>query len=327
MAQHGRVAGARRLRPSPDAWAAGLSAAPDVIDATRKWRAWLAAEKRSSAHTLAAYGSDLAQFFAFLTAHLGAPPDLAALQNLASIDLRGWLAAAHGRGLSPASRARALSSVRSFARFLDRRGLAKIAITLRAPRLARPAPRALLQADALALIDAAGGESWTDARDQALFLLLYGAGLRIAEALALDWRDGQSTTLRVRGKGGKERDLPLLPQVKTAVDAWRARCPYPRKADDPLFVGVRGKRMGAREAQKRIETLRRALGLPESATPHALRHSFATHLLGAGGDLRTIQELLGHASLSTTQRYTAVDAARLLEVYDSAHPRARIEKR
>ena len=283
-------------------------AAPDLRDAARQWRDWLTAERRAAAHTLAAYERDLAQLLAFLTRHLGAPPDLAAMERLETADLRAWLAEAHARGLAPASRARALSS-------------------LRGPRLARPAPRALALADALALVDAAAGETWVQARDQALFLLLYGAGLRVSEALALDWRDGDGPGLRVRGKGGKERDLPLLTEVKDAIRAWRARCPFPRQAGDPLFVGARGGRMGARAAQKRIATLRRALGLPESATPHALRHSFATHLLGAGGDLRTIQELLGHSSLSTTQRYTAVDATRLLEIYDRAHPRARLAPR
>jgi len=311
----------------------GLAAADDVAAAFASWRQWLAAERRASRHTLDAYTRDLAAFLAFAAAHAGAPPALGDLARLSLRDFRAWLADRHARGLGATSNARALSVVRGFFRWLDRRGLAANAAigTLRGPRLPKPVPKALTAPDAAAALDEIGtlqDEPWIAARDAAVVALLYGCGLRIGEALGLDraalpLRD----TLVVHGKGGKQRVVPVLPAVQDAVAAYLRLCPYDAAAAGgaaaPLFVGAKGKRLQPAIVQRQVARLRAALGLPAHATPHALRHSFATHLLGAGGDLRAIQELLGHASLSTTQRYTAVDAERLLRVYDQAHPRAR----
>jgi integrase/recombinase XerC len=298
--------------------------APDLGQALLGWDRWLATERRAADHTLAAYRRDVCAFLAFLTEHRGAPPDLAALGSLGPRDLRSWLARRQRDQLAATSTVRALSAVRSLFRHLRRtHGIDNPAVTLqRGPRLPQAVPRPLAEVSAAELIDAAElhDEPWIAARDVALLTLLYGAGLRIGEAIALDRDDApKGSSMRIRGKGGKERVVPLLPAVVTAVEEYLALCPH---SGTPLFVGARGKRLDPAIAQKRVRELRRQLGLPESATPHALRHSFATHLLGNGGDLRAIQELLGHASLSTTQRYTLVDAAALREVYDRAHPRA-----
>jgi integrase/recombinase XerC len=289
---------------------------------------WLAQERRAAAHTVVAYSADIERFLAFLKDHLGQEPDLAALAGLRGADLRGWLAKSATDGHQNTTRARRLAAVRTFFRYLARRhGVANAAITLLAtPRAKPPIPRALSAADACAVTDEIGelSDSTTvAARDTALFTLLYGCGLRIAEALALDVRDAarDGAPLRVRGKGGRERLVPVLPAVRAAVADWLARHPDPSPAA-PLFTGVRGGRLNPAIAQRRMAEYRRRAGLPEHATPHALRHSFATHLLGAGGDLRAIQELLGHASLATTQRYTSVDEAKLLEVWRRSHPRA-----
>lgn len=293
------------------------------------WRQWLTAEKRVSPHTLAAYGRDLGGFLGFLAGHLGGSVSLAALQALSPGDLRSWLARRALDGLEKSSTARALSTVRGFFRFLERRGLAANAAVgaVRGPRVPRSVPKALTVEEAMDALESVGelsDEPWVAARDAAVLALLYGCGLRVGEALALDRKAVPlGDTVTITGKGGKARMVPVLPVVRRAVDDYVAQCPYRLGPDDPLFVGVRGGRLGARRVQQAIQTLRGWLGLPETATPHALRHSFATHLLGNGGDLRAIQELLGHASLSTTQRYTAVDAARLLEVHRSAHPRDR----
>jgi integrase/recombinase XerC len=251
-------------------------------------------------------------------------------------DFRAWLARRSRDKLARSSTARALSSVRGFFRFLDRRGLAaNAAIALvRTPKLPKSVPRALPVGDTRDLLAEAEGDvaiEWIGRRDTAILTLLYGAGLRIAEALSLDKRTveallrDRSTSLAITGKGGKQRIVPLLPAVTTALAAYRATCPFLAAAapDDRFFIGARGAALDPGVVQRAVRRLREQLGLPESVTPHALRHSFATHLLGAGGDLRTIQELLGHASLSTTQRYTDVDATRLAAVYRSAHPRAR----
>jgi integrase/recombinase XerC len=290
---------------------------------------WLERERRAARLTVEAYGSDLAAFLGFLTQHLGAEPDLAALAGLRQADLRAWLAREAAAGAGNATRARYLSAVRSFFRFLARRyGIDNPALKLIAtPRAKRPVPRALDTMQARAVTD--GIAELTDgaalqARDAALFTLLYGCGLRIGEALALDVRDlpaGQPATLRVLGKGGKERIVPVLPAVQEVLVAWLALHPD-RQPNSPLFVGARGSRLDPAVAQRTMRNFRRLYGLPEHATPHALRHSFATHLLAGGADLRSIQDLLGHASLSTTQRYTAVDEARLLEVWRKSHPRA-----
>jgi len=293
------------------------------------WRRWLATEKRVSPHTLAAYGRDLGGFLNFLSGHLGDTVGATALAGLSPADFRAWLARRAVSGLEKSSTARVLSTVRGFFRFLERRGIAaNPAIgAVRGPRVPRSVPRALTvseAADALAGVGELADEPWIAARDTAVLTLLYGCGLRVGEAVGLDRRVAPlGDTLSVTGKGGKTRLLPVLPVVRRAVADYLERCPYRLGPDDPLFVGARGGRLGPRRVQQAIQTLRGWLGLPESATPHALRHSFATHLLAGGGDLRAIQELLGHASLSTTQRYTEVDAARLLEVHGAAHPRDR----
>jgi integrase/recombinase XerC len=306
-------------------------AAADTREAAESWLDWLGAERRASRHTLAAYGSDLAQFFAFLADHLGHPPALADLADLRAADVRAWLARRQGENYRATSTARGLSAVRSFFRRLQRLGQpANGAIAgVRLPKRPRTLPRPLGQAQAEAAVanedmDGDKAPAWVGLRDRAVLMLLYGCGLRIGEALALNGRDKfDGDSLVVTGKGNKQRLVPVLPAVKAAVEAYRAACPFPLGAAEALFRGQRGRRLDAAIVQKRVRALRRTLDLPAHATPHSLRHSFATHLLAAGADLRSIQELLGHASLATTQRYTEVDATRLLAVYDRAHPRAR----
>ena len=287
---------------------------------------WLGHERRAASLTVGAYGSDIAGFLGFLTGHVGGEPDLAALAALRAGDLRAWLAADAAAGAGNATRARHLAAVRSFFRFLARRhGVDNPALKLIAtPRGKRPVPRALGVEQAVEVADGIAGmadAAAMQARDTALFTLLYGCGLRIAEALALNVRDAPGAALRVVGKGGKERIVPVLPAVREAIAGWLALHPD-RRPDSPLFLGARGGRLDPAVAQRTLRHFRRLHGLPEHATPHALRHSFATHLLAGGADLRSIQDLLGHASLSTTQRYTAVDEARLVEVWRRAHPRA-----
>jgi integrase/recombinase XerC len=291
---------------------------------------WLAQERRASPLTVEAYGTDLAGFLGFLTQHLGGEPDLPALSTLRQADVRAWLASLAAEGAVNATRARHLSAVRSFFRYLERRHAVENAAVrlVTTPRTKRPVPRALTPSQARAAAQETGELSDVaaiQARDTALFTLLYGCGLRIAEALALDVRDaplpGSDTALRVIGKGSKERIVPVLPVVRAAIGAWLALHPD-RQPDSPLFLGARGKRLDPGVAQRTLREYRRLSGLPEHATPHALRHSFATHLLAGGADLRSIQDLLGHASLSTTQRYTAVDEAQLLSVWRNSHPRA-----
>jgi integrase/recombinase XerC len=290
---------------------------------------WLADERRASPLTVREYGRDLRDFLGFLTRHLGGEPDLAALSAISQADVRGWLAEQAGRGQGNATRARHLSALRTFYRYLARRhGAANPAPGLLGnPKLRRPVPKALAVADARSVARDIGEVSDTaavQARDTALFTLLYGCGLRIAEALALDVRDAPrpGNALRVTGKGAKERLVPVLPAVLSAMGAWLALHPAASDPAAPLFPGVKGGRLNPAMAQRTMRHYRRLAGLPEHATPHALRHSFATHLLAGGADLRSIQELLGHASLSTTQRYTAVDAAGLLKVWRQSHPRA-----
>ena len=305
-----------------------FAAATDCRDAIAAWQEFLRSERRASPHTVAAYSGDLARFCDFLMEHLGAAPDLAALAGLRAGDFRAYLAHRAGEGTARPSLARAMSVLRQFFRFLDRRGLVHNAAlaTVRSPKLPVSVPKPVTAAEAdeaLSAVDAA--EPWIAARDTAILTLLYGGGLRLAEALGLSRREAPlaPVMLTITGKGNKERLIPILPVVAEAVRAYIEICPHRLATDGPLFVGLRGGPLNPRLVQRRMVELRRALGLPQTATPHALRHSFATHLLAGGGDLRTIQELLGHASLSTTQRYTAVDAARLLEVYDKAHPRAK----
>ena len=306
-------------------------AADDAVRAAADdWFRWLAAERRASPHTVAAYRRDLGRFLAFLGEHLGGTVSTQALAGLRPADFRAYLAYRQRDGLGSASLARVLSAVRSFFGFLDRSGIVHNAAvgTIRAPKRPHSVPKALGPGDARAALrlaaEPAAGDAWMALRDAAVFTLLYGCGLRIGEALGLDRAAAPlGRTLVITGKGNKQRMVPVLPVVREAVDAYVAACPHGLGAADPLFVGARGRRLDAAIVQKRMRQVRAALGLPASATPHALRHSFATHLLAGGGDLRAIQELLGHASLSTTQRYTEVDAARLLDVYDDAHPRAR----
>lgn len=308
----------------------GFSARDDVCEALAAWQRWLGHERGMSPHTLSAYTADVALFLSFITEYRGGtPPSLAVLGALEGRDFRAWLSRRAMDGLTAASRARELAAVRNLFRWLDRSGrLHNPAIgQLATPKVRRPAPRPLAEPDAARVMEAAGDEvdePWIAARNRALFTLLYGCGLRIGEALALDRRAAPAgDTLRVLGKGRKERVVPVLPAVTAAVDAYLAQCPYDPGPDGPLFLGARGKRLAPAVAQRAMADLRRLLGLPDSLTPHALRHSFATHLLNDGADLRAIQELLGHASLSTTQRYTEVESERLLAVYNAAHPRAR----
>ena len=309
----------------------GWAAAPDLAEAAGRWSRWLAEERRLAAHSLDAYCRDLQAFLTFLTGHLGRPPHLADVPALTQTDLRAWLAARHHRGMAKSSTNRALSAVRSFLRWLSRNGQADATAlaAIKGPRAPRALPKAIAVEETeaqAAAVEASHAEPWVAARDLALLLLLYGCGLRIGEALSLTRRDAPAPgaeALRVLGKGRKERLVPVLPVVAEAVEAYLALCPYRTEPDGPLFLGARGKRLAPRILQRSLQALRLRLGLPDWTTPHALRHSFATHLLAGGGDLRTIQELLGHASLSTTQRYTGVDAARLASVYRAAHPRAR----
>jgi integrase/recombinase XerC len=298
--------------------------------------AHLAQQRRASPNTTEAYRSDLSLFLGFVTRHTGEEPDLAALAALRPADIRGFLAERAAAGDGNATRARRLAALRGFLRHLARRhgGSTEALAGLRGPRAKAPVPRALTPSEARevardigAVHDPARAEqpAMQAARDVALFTLLYGCGLRIGEALALDVRDvpllGGEGALRVVGKGSKTRLVPVLPAVRQAIGDWLKHHPD-RRPDAPLFVGARGARLDPAVAQRSLRHWRRLAGLPEHATPHALRHSFATHLLGGGADLRAIQELLGHASLSTTQRYTRVDSEALLATWRKAHPRA-----
>ena len=314
------MAGLRPVEP--------IRAEAGVRAAVTDWATWLASERRAAGNTLAAYQRDLAAFFAFLAEHLGQAPALDDLGRLRAADLRAYMANRRANGLQSTSVARGLSTVRGFFRFLERRGLVSNAAIpgVRSPKLPRAVPKPLTVDAARDVLQsaAASGVAWVGLRDVALLTLLYGCGLRIGEALGLKRAAVPlGTSLIVTGKGNKQRMVPILPAVRDAVAAYVAACPLALAADGPLFVGERGAALQPAVVQRRMRTIRAALDLPETATPHALRHSFATHLLGAGGDLRTIQELLGHASLSTTQRYTEVDVERMREVYDKAHPRAR----
>ncbi|MGO8915280.1 MAG: tyrosine recombinase XerC [Stellaceae bacterium] len=309
-----------------------FQAAPDLRDSIEVWHRWLSTERRFSAHSVGAYGRDLAAFLRFLAERRGGAPSVADLEALAPGDFRAYLAGRAAAKTKPASIARGMSVVRGFFRFLNRRGLAHNAVlaAVRTPKVPRVLPRPLSIDDVDALLAAAAVEGertpWRAKRDVALVMLLYGCGLRISEALALTQAGApvEPKTLRISGKGAKERDVPVLPAVAEAVRNYLAVFPFPLTPTGPLFVGFYGARLQARSVQKTMARLRAKLGLPEKATPHALRHSFATHLLDASGDLRAVQELLGHSSVSTTQRYTAVAPAKLIEVYDRAHPRAKL---
>jgi integrase/recombinase XerC len=300
-------------------------------DALRAWLDWLAHERRASPRTLEAYGHAGRHWTGFLERHRGGPQTLADLGGVEAAELRAHLAERRGGDspLSARSLAQALAAIRGFHRFLERRlDVASPQLALvRGPRPKPTLPRPVTEAQARALMAEPEADAdlapWEAARDRAVLTLLYGCGLRISEALALTQADAPlAESLRVTGKGGKTRLVPVLPAVRRAVEDWRALDPFPATPDQPLFRAKRGGPLSPRHVQATVQRLRGRLGLPASTTPHALRHSFATHLLGAGADLRSIQTLLGHAGLSTTQKYTAVDAARLLEVYAAAHPRA-----
>jgi integrase/recombinase XerC len=304
-------------------------ARPDLAETVEAWRRWLATEKRASPHTLDAYGRDLAAFLAFLSEHRGEEPSLAVLAGLEAGDFRAYLARRSGEGIGRASLARAMSTLRGFFRYLDRHDLVHNPAlkAVKSPRPPRSVPKPLAADEALDTLNTAAemhDEPWLAARDVALFTLLYGCGLRLGEALALRRRDiPHGDTLMITGKGNKQRVVPVLPVVKDAIADYLRQVPFPAAPDEKLFLGARGGGLNPGVVQRQMRRLRQVLGLADTATPHALRHSFATHLLAGGGDLRTIQELLGHSSLSTTQRYTEVDAGRLTEIYRDAHPRAR----
>ncbi len=293
-----------------------------------QWLTYLATEKRASPRTVRAYGDDVARYLDFLARHRGEIATAHTLALLAAADLRAHLAARRAEGLGARSLARTLASIRAFHRFLERRKHVKNAaiMSVAAPKQPKTLPRPLRVEEAVLTLDEAGatghglpGLPWERARDEAVLTLLYGAGLRISEALGLTGADTATASgLRIRGKGGKERLVPALPAIHRAIARYRSLCPHSIEASGPLFLSKTGKPLGPRPIQRLMETLRIQLGLGPRATPHALRHSFATHLLQNGGDLRAIQDLLGHASLSTTQRYTAVDQSRLLAAYDAA---------
>ncbi len=293
--------------------------------------AWLSAlehERRASVHTLRAYGDDLARFIAFLQDHLGGKVDARALAKLSAADIRAFITHRRAQDLGPRGVQRALAAIRGFFRYLAREGIADNAAprAIRTPRIPRTLPRPLSVTDMDRTIAEAGTREidWLAARDTALLTLLYGAGLRISEALAMKRKDAPfGASLSILGKGRKERIVPVLSAVRDAVADYVAKIPFANAPDSPLFLSRRNKPMSAREAQALMQNLRSRLGLSDRATPHALRHSFATHLLAGGGDLRAVQELLGHASLSTTQTYTEIDTTKLMEVYAKAHPRGK----
>jgi integrase/recombinase XerC len=313
--------------------------APDAARAAQAWLAALRDERRGSAHTLAAYARDLAHFSRFMAGHLGAPPALADLAPLAPADFRAWLAAARRHGDAPRTLARRLSAVRGFYRWLKRHeGLDNPALAVvRGPRLPRALPHPVPEHKAHALLAAVrearedDAPEWVNARDAAVLALLYGCGLRISEAVGLTTAqvapllNGAEEFLRVLGKGGKERIVPVLPRVRALLADYAERCPFALRPQGPFFRGVKGGALSPRIIQRLMQHLRGWLGLPHTATPHALRHSFASHLLAHGADLRAIQELLGHASLSTTQIYTDVNVAELKRIHAAAHPRARAD--
>jgi integrase/recombinase XerC len=307
-----------------------LFAKADLIAALKDWLSYLAQERRAAKLTVEAYQRDVGDFLRFLSFYDGDAPGVARLGALTRSDIRAWLSQRKDRGLVAASNARALSAIKSLARRLVRDGKIEIGVlaTQRGPRLPRAVPKPLNAPEAEALfenVDEMASEPWIGSRDLAVFMLLYGCGLRISEALGLTRADAPKAgaSLRILGKGGKTRLVPVLPVVAEAIADYLKVCPWPLAKNGPLFVGAKGGKLNPRLIQRSLQKLRRLLNLPETATPHALRHSFATHLLAGGGDLRAIQELLGHASLSTTQRYTEIDAAQLLSVYQAAHPRAK----
>jgi integrase/recombinase XerC len=303
-----------------------MGRSPDELK--KLWLSSLKHERRASPNTLRAYGDDVSRFLGFQREHLGGSVSEAALAKLRPADIRAFIASRRSGGLGAGGVQRALAAIRSFYKFLAREGILENAAprSVRTPRIKRGLPRPLSEADAARAIEEAGEHNveWLAARDSALLTLLYGAGLRVSEALSLKRGDVPlSETLTILGKGRKERMVPVLAVVREAISDYAGKIPYTGAPSSPLFLSRRGNAMSPREAQALMQKLRGRLGLAEKATPHALRHSFATHLLQGGGDLRSVQELLGHASLSTTQTYTAVDVRQLMETYQNAHPRGK----
>jgi len=299
------------------------------MDALARWRGWLSGERRVAENTVESYSFDLQNLFQFLNGHRGASVTLTMLASLTLTDFRAWLAHNASEYIGAASRARAVAGVRNLFHWLDRSGqLHNEAIDLlKVPKAPRRLPRPVTEEQAKEIVSLASHgdeDGWIGLRDEALFTLLYGAGLRIGEALGLT-RDGitRGDRITVTGKGNKQRNVPLLPIVRGVIEKYLEACPYALGGETPIFVGARGEKLNPAVAQRNLRSLRRQLGLPDSVTPHALRHSFATHLLADGADLRSLQELLGHSSLSTTQLYTKVDAQQLSNVYRAAHPRAK----
>jgi integrase/recombinase XerC len=305
-----------------------FGAAPDAARAVSAWLTYLASERRASVKTVEAYRRDIGQFLAFLSGHLGGSPTIKDLAQLTPSDFRAFMAKRRSNDIGSRSLARQLSAIRAFYRHAERRGILHnpALSVLRTPKIAHSVPKPLSAPAAAGLIkaDAIAGEAeaWVTARDAAVLTLLYGCGLRISEALGLTPTQVAREPLTIIGKGGKPRIVPMLPVARAAIERYLSLCPFPLDPKAPMFRGEKSGPLNARNIQLLIAKLRGALGLPDTATPHALRHSFATHLLASGADLRTIQELLGHASLSTTQIYTEVNAAHLLEQYAKAHPRA-----
>jgi len=301
---------------------------PAMQDALAGWLSAQKALNNAADNTITAYQTDLLGFLSFVTRHFGEETGIAPLTRVGLSDMRAFMAHERGRGVSARSLARSISAIKSFYRWLaEREGFdATAVLSTRAPKFTNKLPRPLAIDAAKAMIETVelqAREDWIAARDAAVLTLLYGCGLRISEALGLTFADVPlPEVLRIFGKGGKERLVPVIAPARNAVDRYCKLMPFANEPETPLFRGVRGGALSARSIQKVMEQTRMQLGLPATATPHALRHSFATHLLGAGGDLRAIQELLGHATLSTTQAYTAVDTARLLEVYENSHPKA-----
>ena len=300
-----------------------------LMTAIEEWQRWLKTEKRCSGHTAAAYGRDLAAFLKFLQEYTAKTPSFDILAKMEVTDFRAYLAARTQEGIGRTSLARNMSTLRNFFKFLERNALlSNPAINvIHSPSTPKALPKPLTREQAFDVIKTAGElqeDPWLKKRDMAFVTLLYGCGLRIGEALSLDVKDRPgSDVITILGKGKKERVVPVLPIVREMIDAYLKARPDGAPANSPLFIGARGERVNPGVMQRQMRKIRDMLGLPETATPHALRHSFATHLLCEGGDLRTIQELLGHASLSTTQRYTGLDADRMMEVYTHAHPRAK----
>lgn len=300
---------------------------PHMQQLLQEWLDHLAHRKGYSKHTLDSYGRDVREFLAFLGAHTGAPVTLHTLANLALTDFRAWLSERGRRDFSASSSARAVSALKQWFRFLERQHqLPQSAMhQLKAPKQGWRLPKALNEhqsREAWETIGELQTEPWVAARDNALLLLIYATGLRISEALSLTMADMEKEALTITGKGNKQRVVPLLPLVREALHKYADQCPFSKEPARPLFLGEQGKPLQAGVFQKQLRKLRQWLDLPAGTTPHAFRHSFATHLLGGGADLRSIQELLGHVSLSTTQRYTAVDKGRLMQAYQKAHPRA-----